>query len=99
MKTCKNKEFVLVGNEIKEGIYPAIKISESEVEFAIIKPMVEGKPIDPTADLIKLTKNQDGPGYEMEYIYKRSGPTKVNSKAYRDNYDRIFGAKDSKDVN
>jgi hypothetical protein len=64
-------------------------------EAGIVKPLEDGKPIN--GELVYLRPREDGgPGYAVESIdaglpVRPSGPSMVNSRAFRDGWDGIFG--------
>lgn len=61
--------------------------------------MQEGKPIPPRGEVVRLKPRAGMPRVcDVEVAYGgdtegRSGPAQVASKAYRDNWDAVFGAR------
>jgi hypothetical protein len=50
-------------------------------------PIAEGRPLPPQAEFLVYTR--DGEVYDVTAL---KGPSRVATKAYREGYDRVFGA-------
>lgn len=93
------KDYVLIGDKVSDSAQQALlfKPENQTVEIGIIQKPVEGKPLD--GDLIKLSE-RDGPGYDIDYVYKHprftptGRPAKVNSKKYLSGWEKIWNKKD-----
>jgi hypothetical protein len=64
------------------------KDSEGNIQLGTIGPVRAGQPIPDHAEIIDIT-HREGHVYEVT----KAGPAKVNSKAYRNNWEGIFGKK------
>jgi hypothetical protein len=90
------RDVIFVGPENGRGGNVALRCRGGMVTDAgSIHPLENGKPI--MGEAVRLHPRDEGGGYYMEYLVepaepgKSKGPTKVNSRAYRDNWDEIFG--------
>jgi hypothetical protein len=95
------KEFVTLGPSLPDGSVMAVKSSDDGIQFGTLHKINEGDSLL-GKDLVRLSPVDNLPLYEMEHIYdgsipdqKNSGPSMVNSRAYRDGWDNIFGNKKS----
>lgn len=59
------------------------------VSHGVLKPVEEGKPLQ--GDLVDVQPAGTFPNVAIRTLYSHSGPPKVTSKEYRENYDGIFG--------
>jgi hypothetical protein len=86
----KSKETMLIGPTYENGFTDGAIVRENgTVEPVHFRTVEDGRPI--TGELIEMTPS-DVPGVcHIRTLYKSSdGPTKVNSRAYRSNWDQIF---------
>jgi hypothetical protein len=98
---CSKKEFVTLGPSLPDGSVMAVKSSDDGIQFGTLQKIEEGDSLL-GKDLVRLSPVENLPLYEMEHVYdgripdqKSSGPSMVNSRAYRDGWDNIFGNKKS----
>ena len=96
----KNKEVALPIVRHKGG-FTAMRFIEEEdggrrpIGVSLLQDvdmLPEGKPI--TKEIIRLKKRKDSAFYDVTVLSKglsHKGPARVTSKAYRDNWDQIFG--------
>jgi hypothetical protein len=82
-----------------EGVQ-ALRAREGRVEAAELRPLEEGKPIV-EAEVVRLKHREGSPllwDVEVQHDGRtvpgeaRSGPARVASAQYRQNWDRVFGA-------
>lgn len=60
-------------------------------EAGVLRDVEDGRPLH--GELVRLTQ-RDGPGYSVETLHGRGeGPAMVNSQAYKDGWENIFGQK------
>jgi len=75
-----------------------VRSNEEGEHLTVIRHMEEGRPL--AAEVIDLKKRDDDPNlYNVKTLYKpdHAGPARANSKAYRDNWDDIFGSAERPD--
>lgn len=87
------------------GGVQVVRLKERErtlhVELGEVHAMVEGRPIAPTAEVVRLKPRPDGRGLDVEVVLPRreqpataapdrKGPGQIASDAYRANWDAIF---------
>lgn len=93
-KQEKQEDFVLLGKEVSEDTRQVLhcKPSDGTAEFGYLSKLKDGQPLD--GDIVKLSE-REGPGYRMEYVYRRpsKGPSKVNSASYKSGWENIWGDK------
>ena len=78
----------------QEGETRALVLQDSSVEEGYLSPLREGEPIN-GREMIQLGPCAGSPQVwdileRTSFSEDRSGPAKVTSPAYRDNYDSIF---------
>jgi len=91
----KQKDQMRLGSMVGDGHGAAIRRNCEEISFGTFTEVKEGQPIPDGAELVHLSgENEDG-WRDVTSVYKResSGPAQVATPQYRENYDRIFGAK------
>lgn len=94
------RDRVYVGPACPDGSVPVFRPRGDGVDVAVVSPTKEGKPI--MGKPVSLEACDDGDGHWMEYLdgsppgipepEGAGGPAMVNSKTYRDNWDRMFGS-------
>lgn len=67
----------------------AAKNEDGSVEIIYGRQVTDGQPIHPGQPLYSIS--QDGDSLAIETLVEGSGPPKVATRAYRKNYDTIFG--------
>lgn len=98
---------VIAGPEGPGGWIPCVRHRpDHTVTIGALKPMKDGDPIG-SGEIVSL-KEGDGPVHEVETLWSGSdpglssdpedghggkGPAMVNSKAYGDGWERIFGSR------
>lgn len=92
------EDFVVLGPKTEDGRQTAIRHREDHtVELCEVYPVQDGRPISENSEIVQLSG--EGPVYRVESS-TRKGPAKVANRAFRENYDAIFGKKAaSKDLN
>lgn len=95
---CDTGDELQMGPDLGNGTRPFLRhTADHQLVGGILRPCPEGKPLLPGA--VRVTPK---PGacphiFNVEEVYpvvaSKSGPAKVNSKKYRENYDTIFGGK------
>lgn len=91
------------------GGVQVVRIKECEndvhVELGEVHALVEGRPIAPSAEVVRLKPRVDGRGLDVEVLLPRraqdasaasthKGPGQIASDAYRTNWDAIFTARE-----
>lgn len=84
-----------------------IRIRDDGASVGEVRPVPEGKPILPSAEVVALTPREGAPGHvrDVKVLHAptapaptaHKGPPKVASDAYRAGWDRLFGAKPNGD--
>ncbi len=87
---CDTEEMLAVSTPIdhKGTRMTAQRLDDGGIRFRRCAPLVDGQPIGADAEIFKLHRRGDGVWEKRTY---RSGPARVNSPAYRGNWDSIFG--------
>lgn len=68
-----------------------IRWTEKGTEVGKARPIKEGKPIDPSSEMIQLNRIENTPFYEVETLHGgKSGPSQVASDSYRTNWSKTF---------
>ena len=69
-----------------------------ELSLGELRPLEEGRAIQPTAEVVRLRARDDMPAWDAETLVppqrQLSGPAQVATDRYRANYDAIFGDDD-----
>lgn len=90
--TSEKVRILAVDHEDKKAI-----IENEEGDIGMIVNHEDGQPLSDGAHLVTCSPTDEPSVMEMTTIYKNTssskGPAKVNSRAYRDNWDSIFGKK------
>jgi hypothetical protein len=95
---CSTGDELQAGPELPGGFRPFVRhTSDHTIQTGVMKKIEEGEPIYDNAMYLKPL---DGNRFEVVSELRKdaeattkSGPAKVNTKAYRDNWDGIFGKK------
>lgn len=99
----RKKEKMAVLGEGPNGTFLTARTAGTDVELVYIKPVTEGQSILPGQNVIHYEKDAEGPLYSYEHLTgstpTSSGPARVNSRAYRNGWDEIFGQKTTKEMN
>ena len=69
--------------------------TECLVELAEVRPVVDGKPIPDTVEMIKLSPRTDLPAFDVEVVVPRrelSGPPQVATERYMRNWESTFNS-------
>lgn len=99
----KPKRDLLIHHPSHEGAVIRVK-KTGEVSFGSVIKQEEGEPIN--GEIIAVHKTPMSPMIDecetlfdpSEYTETSSGPPKANSRAFRDNWERIFGSPDSEEL-
>jgi len=59
----------------------------------------EGRPMQPGEELVEAVATDEPGIWRMRTLYTHKGPSRANSKAYREGYDAVFGKKTVSDLN
>lgn len=103
--TDKKEDRLVLGEVQPDGSAPYLRVKDGTVERGTAVAAKEGRPINPEAHLVSITKRQDEWWDVSEYqdVTKAAAavtkPAKVTSKAYRSGWDQLWGSKSSKDMN
>ncbi|MBI5536440.1 MAG: hypothetical protein HY898_27205 [Deltaproteobacteria bacterium] len=99
-------DVVLVHGQTEDG--EGVRVLRSrpgKIEAAELRAIKQGVPIQ-GAEVVRLRERDGSPvlwDVEVEYDGRdeasHKGPSRVSSRAYRDNWDRIFGDSSAGDVN
>ena len=82
-----------------------LRARPGRLEAGEVRPMVEGKPLTPGGEVVRLERRADAKGlFDVHVDYKvpektdapastpsLNGPAQVATPAYRDSWDRTFG--------
>lgn len=75
------------------GGVAVVRMRPDSNQIGVIRPVSDGQDLY-GREIVSLTPREDGPGYDAvtEYDGRSSpGPAMVNSRGYRDGWDRVFG--------
>lgn len=88
----KSDDYVIYGPSCCDEHHaaPCVRSRDGQAEMGLIRPFVEGEQPVEGAELVRLERLGPGVARITEVI---SGPAMVNSQEYRDNWDTIFGGK------
>lgn len=97
-------DVVLVHGPTEDGAgLRALRSRPQGLALTELRPLREGKPIAPSAELVRLRKRAESPflwdvevlhGAEAEGGAGHEGPARVTSARYRENWEAIFGSPD-----
>lgn len=92
--TCPAGDELRAGPDLGNGSRPFVRhTADHKIEMGVMTPVKEGQPILPGAFHLESIPGTDR--YKVEGALPASesakGPAKVNSGAYRDGWDGIFG--------
>ena len=102
-ESTAKEDVVLLHSRTEDGEgLRALRARDNRLEAAEIRPIRHGQPISKQAELVRLRPRKETPlicDVEVEYNgdsssdtrSQSSGPPQVASKAYRDNWEQIFG--------
>lgn len=101
------RDFVLLGPKNQDGSIQCIRHNpDHSLQAGTLIPLQDGKPINPNGQVLQLTEGEE-PGLDVKVVYgagssssdseecqsSHKGPSRVSSKSYLENYDKIFGNK------
>ena len=95
----KDHDVVLLHSRTEDGQgVRALRSRPSKLELTEIRPIKEGKPLM-AGEVVRLRPRQESPllcDVDVEYSLEteggdHDGPPRVASRAYRDNWDAVFG--------
>jgi hypothetical protein len=92
-------DVVLVGGATEDGEGARVlRARPGQLEQGEVRPVREGKPLVPGAEVVSLEKRGEHPAlYDVKTVHKQegtlSGPAQVATKQYRDSWERTFGRK------
>ena len=81
------------------------------IEAGEVRPMREGRPLSPKSEVVKLTPRKESPRlYDVHVEHAmpaakeacataKAGPPQVATPAYRDSWERTFGARRAQPLN
>ena len=69
-----------------------VQDGSSNPSLGLLQQVKEGTMLPAGAEIINVRARSDG-AYEVQPLAAGDGPAQVATEAYRDNYSRIFGAK------
>jgi len=99
-KDDTGEDYVIPGPPLPDGGRLAIRHRGDHVlQVGEMHNLENGEPLD---DSVSILEPKEGtPFYKVGPTIGelRKGPSKVNSKAYKDGYDRIFGSKPDRTAN
>ncbi len=100
------RDVVLLGPKTSdgEGVH-VLRARENRLETGELRNLVDGRPI--TGEIVKLSPREDNPRvcdvverFEATPQPRTKGPAQVATRAYRDNWDEVFGkSSGSRDLN
>jgi hypothetical protein len=89
---CQGDEFVIPGPPLPGGARMCLHHgTDHTVRTGVMKPMEDGKPIEEDAILLEQREGTGLYNVVGSVSDLKKGPSKVNSPAFRDGWDRIFG--------
>jgi hypothetical protein len=90
---CKCRDEIDLGPPIgPDGTHACIRhTADHQVAIGFVRPVKDGQPIN-GAEMVSLD-HIEGTRFAVTTVYNATspGPPKVNTPAYRDGWDRIFG--------
>lgn len=94
---CTSKDELMAGPPLPGGARPYVRHrADHSIQTGIMRPVAEGESLGEGAFTLE---HIEGDRYAVEEVFPEQasdgskGPAKVNSKAFRDNWDTIFGKK------
>lgn len=90
-------DFVVLGEANGDGSVSCLRHHpDHSMSIGKIIPMTDGQPIPEGGDIISLEREGDTPIHKVSTIWSSKedgpkGPSMVNSRAFTDNWSRIFG--------
>lgn len=103
--TTKKEDKLVFGAVEADGSAPYVRVKEGTVERGTATAAKEGRPINPEAHMVGITKREDDWWDVNEYkdvtqaAAAITKPAKVTSGAYRSGWDALWGSKTNKDLN
>lgn len=77
------------------GVHVLRHRSDHSMETGVLRPLEDGRPIH--GEIVQIRKRENGPGFDVlppeDALAGQGGPPMVNSQAYKDGWDTIFGKK------
>lgn len=90
----KSKDVAFLGPRNSDGSVPVVRKKDNEVMVGTLTPLKEGEDISKyEQEIVSVSKNENDLGYSIKTLREAKGPTKVNSEAFRNNWEGIFGSK------
>ena len=89
----EKNDIITVGPQVAEdGTHLCLRERNGNLEELYVRPITEGKPLSAEDTILSLSHRQANT-YDVvdSYEPKRTGPAQVATRAYRANYERIFG--------
>lgn len=94
----EGRDVVFVYGKSEDGDYGVVRKRDEMLELGRIRPMKEGQPIH--GEVVNLKPRRDSPQlFDVDVLHDprpegaRSGPAQVATRAYRENWDQVFGGK------
>jgi hypothetical protein len=72
------------------GTAPVLRVRDDGFDVGMLHPLRDGQPIPPGGELVELKRCADG-SYDARTV--EGGPAMVNSPAFKQGWDNIFGGK------
>lgn len=68
---------------------------DGAASLTVLRPAKEGRPMPSDHEFVRVTRGTCERELKLESLNAAKGPAKVTTRAYRDNYETVFGAKRS----
>ena len=81
------------------GGFAGIRKTDTEESEILFTPVTQGQSLPPGAEVVSLKPRVGTSIADVETVYKVKGPPKISTQKYRENWDVIYGQKDSKALN
>jgi hypothetical protein len=106
-KTDRDEEefdLALVHGETTDGEGARVlRARPGRLEAGEVRPLTPGRPLAPGGEVVRLVQRQGAPLYDVKVEYEvpatspqapraAAGPPQVATRAYRDSWERTFGA-------
>jgi len=89
---CQGDEFVIPGPSLPGGARMCLHHgTDHTIRTGVMKPMEDGKPIEEDAVLLEQREGTGLYNVVGSVSDLKKGPSKVNSPAFRNGWDRVFG--------
>lgn len=98
-------DLVLVHGETSDGEGARVlRARPGRFEAGEVRPLQQGRPLSPGGEVVSLTQRPGAPLYDVKVEYRiptagdveskaSAGPPQVATRAYRDSWERTFGAR------